>query len=234
MLIRAYIVSNVSVNNSWQIEHKGNDFTFGQVHELFTKIHNSQGDLLKRDQSNLNTPLLKTLAQKQRAFHHTLDRIKSKVLIRSGSFSVTSSLTYFSLIKPSLQHATLVPASKGFVILVVPFVPGMLLASPLSRHLLLVPFPGIILPGILLPHFTWVTPQMLPFKESFSTALLHHHSLSLTWFNFFFIEFIITWDIYWYTYFLSHVKVSQSFVLFMAVSLTPWHTTTTNITANIA
>ena len=45
--------------------------------------------------------------------------------------------------------------------LVVTLVPGVFLVPPQSRHLLAVPLPGIFVPGILLPHFTGVSPQML-------------------------------------------------------------------------
>ena len=59
---------------------------------------------------------------------------------------------------PSSSHhsgtPTLVPASAGSIMLVVPFVPGVPLVSPPSRHLLAVPVPGIFVPDISLPHFT--------------------------------------------------------------------------------
>ena len=184
MLIRAYTVSNVSVNNSWQTEHKGDGFIFHQVHELFTKIHSRQGDLFKCDQSNLNTLLLKNRQLSITLWTEQNPKSLSGCQSQAGSFSVTPSPTHSSLIKPSLQHTHTSSCLRGFSDAGRPFCPRRAPGVACIQAPSGCPCAWNICSRYLAPSFHLSPSSNVTPSDGFVALLwLHHHSLSVTWFN---------------------------------------------------
>lgn len=101
-------------------------------------------------------------------------------MVRLFLSDLISYILFFNQAMPPTRHTC--SCLKGLCYAGCPFCPRY--ASPPSRHLLVVPFPDIFPVSCSLISLGSLL-KCYPFKESFSTVLLHHHSLSLTWFNFF-------------------------------------------------